>query len=78
MGFGTWALDRSDVTIAHSTRSVAATGVLTQAEREGGGFEYLAGWQPRAGWNWRRPDGTPSANEQLAAVHLTHAGAAAY
>ncbi|MDP3702392.1 MAG: formylglycine-generating enzyme family protein [Hylemonella sp.] len=78
VSFGTWALDRTEVTIAQFARYVAATGVVTQAEREGGGFEYAAGWQRRAGWNWRRPEGVPPSTDQLPAVHLTHAEAAAY
>jgi len=75
---GPLAMDRTEVTIAQFTRYVAATGVVTQAEREGGGFEYVAGWQRRTGWNWRRPDGVPPASDLLPAVHLTHAEAVAY
>lgn len=78
VSLGTWSLDRNEVTIAQFARYVAATGMLTQAEREGGGFEYVAGWQRRAGWSWRQPDGTPPVNDRLPAVHLTHAEATAY
>jgi len=56
---------------------VQATGLRTRAEREGGGFEYVGGWQRRPGWTWRQPDGVLAAPE-LPAVHLTHAEAAAY
>ncbi len=76
--FGSWSLDRSEVTIAQFARYVSATGVQTRAEREGGGFEYVGGWQRRAGWTWRQPEGVPPASPQLPAVHLTHAEAAAY
>lgn len=71
-------IDRTEVTIAQFARYVAATGTVTQAEREGGGFEYAAGWQRRPGWTWRRPDGVEPASPHLPAVHLTHAEAAAY
>jgi len=70
-------IDRTEVTIGQFARYVQATGVRTRAEQEGGGFEYVAGWQRRPGWTWRQPDGVP-AEPDLPAVHLTHAEAAAY
>ena len=71
-------IDKTEVTIAQFAHYVQATGVQTRAEREGGGFEYLAGWQRRAGWTWQRPDGVAPASLALPAVHLTHAEAQAY
>ncbi|MEY3944154.1 MAG: hypothetical protein RL697_167 [Pseudomonadota bacterium] len=70
-------IDRTEVTIGQFARYVKATGVRTRAEQEGGGFEYVAGWQRRPGWTWRQPDGM-SASLELPAVHLTHSEAAAY
>jgi len=71
-------IDRTEVSIAQFARFVQATGTVTGAERSGGGFEYVGGWQRRPGWTWRTPDGTPPASPQLPAVHLTHAEAEAY
>ncbi len=76
-GLGGLAVDRTEVTIGQFARYVQATGVRTRAEMEGGGFEYVAGWQRRAGWTWRTPEGVP-ASPELPAVHLTHAEASAY
>jgi formylglycine-generating enzyme len=70
-------IDRTEVTIGQFARYVKATGVRTRAEQEGGGFEYVAGWQRRPGWTWRQPDGM-SASLELPAVHLTHSEADAY
>ena len=70
-------IDRTEVTIGQFARHAQATGVRTRAELEGGGFEYVGGWQRRAGWTWRQPEGV-SASPDLPAVHLTHAEAAAY
>jgi len=70
--------DRTEVTIAQFARFAQATGTVTRAERECGGFEYEGGWQRRAGWTWRTPDGVPPVSDQLPAVHVTHAEAAAY
>jgi formylglycine-generating enzyme len=71
-------IDRTEVTIAQFARFAAATGLRTRAERDGGGFEYVGGWQQRAGWTWRTPDGGTTASDQLPAVHLTHGEAHAY
>lgn len=75
---GRIAIDRTEVTIAQFARFAQATGSVTRAETEGGGFEFEGGWQRRPGWTWRTPDGVPPASTQLPAVHLTHAEAAAY
>ena len=76
-GLGGLAVDRTEVTIGQFERHVRATGVVTRAEQEGGGFEYVAGWQRRPGWHWRQPEGKP-APADWPAVHLTHAEASAY
>ena len=71
-------IDTTEVTIEQFGRYARATATVTQAEREGGGFEYDAGWQRRSGWTWQRPDGVEPARGDLPAVHVTHAEAQAY
>lgn len=71
-------IDQSEVTIQRFAEYVQRTGTVTRAEQEGGGFEYMAGWQRRPGWTWRAPDGQAQANPSLPAVHLTHAEASAF
>lgn len=73
-----FAIDRTEVTIADFSRYAMANAVVTRAEREGGGFEYVGGWVRRPGWNWRRPDGQAPATDRLPAVHLTFDEAQAY
>lgn len=75
---GRWAIDRTEVTLGQFGRFVQATGMRTRAEQEGGGFEYVAGWQRRPGWTWQRPEGTSPLSPDLPAVHLTHGEAQAY
>jgi len=70
-------IDRTEVTIARFARYAQDQGIRTRAEQEGGGFEYVGGWQRRPGWTWRQPEGVP-ASPDLPAVHLNHAEAAAY
>ena len=72
-----FAIDRTEVTIAQFARYVQATGTVTRAETEGGGFEYGAGWERRSGWNWRNPDGQAT-RADMPAVHLDFAEAQAY
>ena len=72
-----FGIDRTEVTIGQFDRYVRATGTTTRAEKEGGGFEYGAGWERRRGWSWRKPDGhTTSAD--MPAVHLDFEEAQAY
>lgn len=75
---GPLLFDRTEVSIANFARFAEATGAVTRAEREGGGFEYVGGWQRRPGWTWRTPDGVVPPSEDLPAVHLTHEEAEAY
>jgi formylglycine-generating enzyme required for sulfatase activity len=46
-------IDKTEVTISQFAKFTKATGLTTQAELEGGGFEFVAGWQRRAGWTWQ-------------------------
>ncbi|PIT77695.1 formylglycine-generating enzyme family protein [Limnohabitans sp. B9-3] len=72
-----FAIDRTEVTIGQFERYVRVTGAVTRAEKEGGGFEYVAGWERRPGWTWRQPDGHPTSADHPV-VHVTFAEAQAY
>jgi formylglycine-generating enzyme len=72
-----FAIDRTEVTIGQFERYVRATGTVTRAEKEGGGFEYGAGWERRPGWSWRKPEGQAT-HADMPAVHLDFAEAQAY
>jgi formylglycine-generating enzyme len=61
---------RTETTVSQFRRFVDATGRITEAERRGGGQEYVGGWQQRPGWTWRAPYGAPAADDEPA-VHLT-------
>jgi formylglycine-generating enzyme len=74
---GTFAIDRTEVSIGQFDAFARATGLTTSAERNGGGFEFVAGWQRRSGWTWRSPQGVPGAPGEPA-VHVTHAEAVAF
>lgn len=74
---GRFEIDRTEVTVGQFRAFVEATGLVTAAEKAGGGSTYEGGWQRRTGWTWRSPFGSPASNEEPA-VHITHAEAAAY
>lgn len=74
---GRFEIDRTEVSVGQFRAFVDATGLVTAAERAGGGSTYEGGWQRRPGWTWRAPFGTPAQADEPA-VHLTHAEAAAY
>jgi hypothetical protein len=57
---GRFAIDRTEVSVAAFRRFVAATGMVTMAERQGGGSVFEAGWVRKPGWTWRTPFGEPA------------------
>lgn len=74
---GTFALDLTEVTIARFRAFARAAGLVTTAEREGGGFEFAGGWTRRPGWTYERPQGAAGADNEPA-VHVTWEEAGAY
>lgn len=70
-------IDRTEVTIERFKAFTRASGYRTAAEREGGGFEYTAGWTRRAGWTWERPFGR-AATPGEPAVHVSWSEAKAF
>lgn len=74
---GAFALDRTEVTIGQFRAFVRAAGLTTSAEREGGGFEFTAGWTRRAGWSYAQPQGAPGTDDEPA-VHVTWHEASQY
>jgi len=69
-----FAIDRTEVTIGEVAAYAQATGFVSQAEREGGGFEFDGGWTRRPNWTWRTPFGIPASPDEPA-VHLSFAEA---
>jgi formylglycine-generating enzyme required for sulfatase activity len=64
---GDFKIDTTEVSIGRFAEYVGRKGLVTAAEREGGGFEYVMGWQRRAGWTWRTPFGQPAQPSEPAA-----------
>jgi len=66
---GNLSWDHSEMTIKDVKIFAAVTGFISQAEKNGGGLSYEAGFVKKTGWNWKTPFGV-SANDQEPAVHL--------
>ncbi len=62
--------DLHEITIGQVKQMAKSTGFISQAEREGGGYVYEAGWTKKSGWTWRTPFGIPALDREPA-VHLT-------
>ena len=68
--------EQHEVTVGSVRRYTQGTGFVSQAEKEGGGFIYEAGWTRKPGWTWKTPFGQ-TATEMEPAVHLTFSEAQA-
>ena len=67
---GDFKIDQTEVTIGRFAEYADRKQIKTSAEKEGGGFEYVMGWQRRPGWTWRTPNGVP-AQPNEPAVHVS-------
>jgi formylglycine-generating enzyme len=65
-----FAIDRTEVTVGQFRAYARAQGVVTAAEKDGGGFEYTGGWTRRPGWTWATPYGRP-ADDAEPVAHVT-------
>ena len=74
---GNFMIDRHEVTVRQFRAFVSDTGTMTKAERDGGGFQFLGGWQRMKGWIWSAPYGKPASDDEPAA-HITWQEAKAY
>lgn len=78
-GLGAFEIARTETTVAQFARFADATGLVTQAERAGGGQVYEAGWTRKPGWTWRAPFGPQApAGPDEPAVHVTYDEAQAF
>ena len=76
-GPDSFLIDKTEVTLGDFATYAQRAGLVTAAEREGGGYEYAGGWQRRPGWTFRTPFGEKSAPDEPA-VHLSWFEAKAY
>src|SRR5918998_712302 len=75
---GNVRLDRTEVTVGAFRAFAASAGLRTAAERDGGGFEFVAGWRRRANWSYLRPYGDSTGTDDEPAVHVSWSEAQAF
>lgn len=68
---------RTETTVAQFRHHARAEGLVTQAQRRGGGEVFEAGWTQQRGWTWQAPFGRPAADDEPA-VHITWPEAQAF
>ena len=61
--------DQTEMTIGDVNIFALATGFVSQAEKNGGGLSYEAGFVKKPGWTWKTPYGV-NASDLEPAVHL--------
>ena len=66
---GDFKIDQTEVSISRFAEYADRQQIKTAAEKDGGGFEYVMGWQRRAGWTWRTPFGVTGQPDEPA-VHI--------
>jgi formylglycine-generating enzyme required for sulfatase activity len=75
---GAVAIDATEVTIRQFQAFAAAGRITTEAEKAGGGFEWGAGWERRAGWTVNQPFGRAPDSPDEPAVHVSWSEARDY
>lgn len=71
---GNLSWDQVEMTIADVKTFADATGFVSQAEKNGGGLSYEAGFVKKPGWTWKTPYGALAKSSEPA-VHLNQAEA---
>ena len=82
-GAAGFEIARTETTVGQFRRFVQATGMVTRAERAGGGEVYEAGWTRKPGWVWSAPFGVPAGqrnptHDDEPAVHVSFDEAQAF
>jgi len=65
-----FSIDRTEVTVGAFKKYLKESGLKTQAELSGGGFEWGFGWERRSGWTYKEPQGQLASDDEPV-VHIT-------
>ena len=78
INFGKFSLNKYEITILEFKQYANQNKLITQAEKNGGGYEWGAGWVKRSGWTYKTPYGNNPDSELEPAVHINKFEAEAY
>ena len=65
-----FSIDSTEVTVGAFKKYAEASGLKTQAELAGGGYEWGFGWERRSGWTYKEPQGQLASDDEPV-VHIT-------
>ena len=71
INFGKFLLHKYEVTINEFNNYTIKNQIITEAEKNGGGYEWGAGWVKRDNWNFKTPYGKKPDSVLEPAVHLS-------
>ena len=78
INFGKFSLNKYEITILEFKQYANQNKLITQAEKNGGGYEWGAGWVKRSGWTYKTPYGKNPDSELEPAVHINKFEAETY
>ena len=71
-------INKYEVTIKEFEQFTKKNNYITLAEKNGGGYEWGAGWEKRDGWNYKSPYGSTPKSLLEPAVHINRFEAEKY
>ena len=73
-----FSINKYEITIKEFKEFTERTGLITEAEKTGGGYEWGAGWEKRTNWNYKTPYGETPNSLYEPAVHINYFEAQKY
>ena len=65
-----FSINKYEVTIKEFKEYANKNNIITLAEKNGGGYEWAAGWKKRKGWNYKTPYGKKPKSNLEPATHI--------
>ena len=70
VSLGQFAINKYEITIKEFKEYAKKNNVITLAEKNGGGYDWGAGWEKRKGWNYKTPYGKKPESDLEPATHI--------
>ena len=72
INLGKFSINKYEITIKEFNEYTKRNHITTSAERNGGGYEWEAGWEKRRGWNYKNPYGVKPNSNLEPATHINY------
>jgi len=70
VNLGKFSINKYEITIKEFSEYALKNNIQTLAEKNGGGYEWGAGWEKRSNWNYKTPFGKKPDSNLEPAVHV--------